>query len=51
MFMLNFAINLAPGLVANWLCEKINSGATKLFMDRIEVPIDKSELKDSLLKK
>ena len=44
MFMLNFGINLAPGLLANWLYEKINGRATKLWMDRIEVQINKSEI-------
>jgi hypothetical protein len=44
IFMLNFGINLAPGLLANWLYEKINGRATKLLMDQTEVPIDKSEI-------
>ena len=44
MFMLNFGINLAPGLLANWLYEKINGRATMLLMDQTEVPIDKGEI-------
>ena len=44
IFMLTFGINVAPGLLANWLYEKINGRATKLWMDRIEVQINKSEI-------
>jgi hypothetical protein len=44
MFMLNFGINHAPGLLGNWLYEKINGRATKLFMDQTEVPIDETEI-------
>ena len=44
IFMLNFGANVAPGLLANWLYEKINGRATKLWMDRIEVQINKSEI-------
>ena len=43
-FHLSFGINLAPGLLANWLYEKINGRATKLLMDHTEVPIDKSKI-------
>jgi len=51
IFMLNFAINLSPGLLADWLCEKINSQATRLLMDRIEVPIDKGEIERVIAEK
>jgi len=51
IFMLNFGINLAPGLLANWLYEKINGPATKLLMDRTEVPIDKSEIERVITEK
>jgi hypothetical protein len=44
IFMLNFGINLAPALLANWLYEKINGRATMLLMDQTEVPIDKGEI-------
>jgi len=44
IFMLIFGTNVAPGLLANWLYEKINGRATKLWMDRIEVQISKSEI-------
>jgi hypothetical protein len=44
IFHLSFGVNLVPGLLANWLYEKINGRATKLLMDRTEVPIDKSEI-------
>jgi len=44
IFMLIFGTNVAPGLLANWLYEKINGRATKLWMDRIEVQINKSEI-------
>jgi hypothetical protein len=43
-FQLSFGISLAPGLLADWLYEKINGRATKLLMDQIEVSIDKSEI-------
>ena len=43
-FQLSFGISLAPGLLADWLYEKINGRATKLLMDQMEVPIDKSEI-------
>jgi hypothetical protein len=43
-FQLSFGINLAPVLLANWLYEKINGRATKLLIDRTEVPIDKNEI-------
>jgi hypothetical protein len=51
IFRLNFAINLAPGLLADWLCQKINGRATKLLIDRIEVPIDKSEIERVIAEK
>ena len=51
IFMLNFGINLAPGLLANWLYEKINGRATNLLMDRTEVPIDKSEIERVITEK
>ena len=51
IFMLNFGIDLAPGLLANWLYEKINGRATKLLMDRTEVPIDKSEIERVITEK
>ncbi len=51
MFMLNFGINLAPGLLANWLYEKINGRATNLLMDQTEVPIDKSEIERVITEK
>ena len=44
IFQLSFGINLAPGLLADWLYEKIKGRATKLLIDRTEVPIDKSEI-------
>ena len=44
IFMLIFGTNVAPGLLANWLYEKINGRATKLWMDRIVVQINKSEI-------
>ena len=44
LFTLSFGINQAPALLANWLYEKIKERATKLFMDRTEVPIDNSEI-------
>jgi hypothetical protein len=44
IFQLSFGVNLAPGLLATWLYEKINGRATKLLMDRTEVPIDKGEI-------
>jgi hypothetical protein len=44
VFQLSFGINLAPGLLADWLYEKIKGRATKLLIDRTEVPIDKSEI-------
>jgi hypothetical protein len=44
IFHLSFGINLAPGLLANWLYEKIKGRATKLLKDRTKVPIDKSEI-------
>ena len=49
--MLNFGINLAPGLLANWLYEKINGRATNLLMDQTEVPIDKSEIERVITEK
>jgi hypothetical protein len=51
IFMLNFGINVAPGLLASWLYEKINGRATKLHMDKIEVPIDKSEIERVITEK
>jgi hypothetical protein len=44
IFMLTFGANVAPGLLANWLYEKINGQATKLWIDRIEIQINKSEI-------
>jgi hypothetical protein len=44
IFRLIFGTNVAPGLLANWLYEKINGRATKLWIDRIEVQINKSEI-------
>ena len=44
MFLLSFGAKVAPGLLANWLYEKINGRATKLLIDRIEVQINKSEI-------
>ncbi len=44
LFTLSFGTNQAPALLADWLYEKLHERATKLFMDRIEVPIDKSEI-------
>lgn len=44
LFRLIFGTNVAPGLLATWLYEKINGRATKLWMDRIEVQINKSEI-------
>ena len=44
IFVLIFGTNVDPGLIANWLYEKINGRATKLWMDRIEVQINKSEI-------
>ena len=51
IFMLNFGINHAPGLLANWLYEKINGRATKLLMDHTEVPIDQSEIERVITEK
>ena len=51
IFLLNFGINLAPGLLATWLYEKINGRATKLLMDQTEVPIDKSEIERVITEK
>ena len=51
MFMFNFGINHAPGLLTNWLYEKINGRATKLLMDHTEVPIDKSEIERVITEK
>ena len=44
IFLLNFGINLVPGLLAAWLYEKIHGRATKLLMNQTEVPIDKIEI-------
>jgi len=51
MFMLAFGTKVAPGLLANWLYEKINGRATKLLMDRTEVPIDQSEIERVITEK
>jgi len=51
IFMLNFGLNLVPSLLANWLYEKINRRATRLLMDRTEVPIDKSEIERVITEK
>ncbi len=48
IFRLIFGANVAPGLLANWLYEKINGRATKLWMDRIEVQIKKSEIEKTI---
>ena len=44
MFLLSFGNKVDPSLLADWLYEKIDGRATQLFMDRIEVPINKSEI-------
>jgi hypothetical protein len=44
MFLLSFGAKVPPGLLANWLYQKINGRATKLLIDRIEVQINKSEI-------
>jgi hypothetical protein len=51
MFLLSFGTKVAPGLLANWLYEKINGRVTKLLMDKIMVPIDKSEIERVILEK
>jgi hypothetical protein len=43
-FLLSFGARVAPGLLANSLYEKIKGRATKLLIDRIEVPINKSAI-------
>jgi len=44
MFLLSFGGKVPPGLLANWLYEKINGRVTKLLIDRIEVQINKNEI-------
>ncbi len=44
MFLLSFGNKVAPSLLANWLYERISGRANKLWMGRIEVPIDTSEI-------
>ncbi len=43
-FLLSSGNKVAPALLANWLYERISGRANKLWMDGIEVPIDKSEI-------
>jgi len=44
IFVLTFGANVAPDLLANWLHQKIKNRATKLFLDRKEVQIEKTEI-------
>jgi hypothetical protein len=51
MFLLSFGTNIAPGLIANWLYEKINGRATELRIDRIDVQINKGEIERIITEK
>lgn len=51
MFLLSFGTKVAPGLLANWLYEKINGRATKLRIDRADVEINKSEIEKIITEK
>jgi hypothetical protein len=51
MFLLSFGTKVAPGLLANWLYEKINGRATKLRIDRVDVQINKSEIERIITEK
>jgi len=51
LYRLGFGAKVPPQLLANWLYKKINGGVTKLLLDRIEVPIDKSKIERVLSEK
>ena len=51
MFLLSFGSKVAPSLLADWLYEKINGRVTRLHMDRIEVPINKTEIEKIITEK
>lgn len=43
--LLTFGGNVASGLIANWLYEKIKGKATKIRIQRKEIQIDEGEIK------
>ena len=51
MFLLSFGSKVAPPLLADWLYEKISGRATQICMDRIEVPINKTEIERIITEK
>jgi hypothetical protein len=51
MFLLSFGSKVAPSLLAYWLYEKIHGRATRLDMDRIEIPINKAEIERIITEK
>lgn len=51
MFLLSFGNKVDSSLLATWLYEKINGRATQLYMDRIEVPIMKTEIERFIAEK
>ncbi len=50
-FLLSSGNKVAPTLLANWLYERISGQANKLWMDRIEVPINKNEIERVIAEK
>jgi hypothetical protein len=44
IFMLNIGGRVAPDFLANWLHQKLKDRATRLFLDRKEVQIERSEI-------
>ncbi len=51
MFLLGFGNKVAPGILANWLYNKINGRATNLCIDRVEVQIEKSKIERIIAEK
>ena len=44
IFMLTFGAKAAPDFLENWLHQKLKDRATRLFLDRKEVQIERTEI-------